>query len=214
MQTTIGTEYRNGICRAFRNLRMSNPSIGHVANPWDVAASRSSWGAILAHCFVSRGRWRNLGSQQKRRKWTKSKQTNQQNRLSEVVLARWRSPASSGTFEIATQAFNTAAVSDGCTTRPARGKEQRFGKSRKCLRRMVFEAQNYCNHPWTARRYRWEGEKPTCTANMVFLKAQVSAPDTVGMPFPSRRTTAKVIFFATTRGTRSSRLCPVENTDK
>lgn len=54
----------------------------------------------------------------------------------------------------------------------------------------------------------------TCTASMVFLKAHVSAPDTAGIPFPSLCTTAKEIFLATTRGSRKSRLCPVENTDK
>lgn len=54
----------------------------------------------------------------------------------------------------------------------------------------------------------------TCTASMVFLKAHVSAPDTVGIPFPSLRTTANDSFFAAVKGSRSSRLCPVENTDR
>lgn len=54
----------------------------------------------------------------------------------------------------------------------------------------------------------------TCTANIVFLKAHVSAPATAGMPFPSLCTIAKEIFFTTTRGIRNSRLCPVENTDR
>lgn len=54
----------------------------------------------------------------------------------------------------------------------------------------------------------------TCTAGMVLLKAHASAPDTVGILFPSLRTTANDSFFAATSGSRSSRLCPVENTDK
>ena len=41
-QTTIGMEYRNGIRNAFRNRRMSKPSMGHEANPFEVAASSSS----------------------------------------------------------------------------------------------------------------------------------------------------------------------------
>lgn len=49
---------------------------------------------------------------------------------------------------------------------------------------------------------------------MVFLKAHVSAPATVGMPFPNLCTTAKEAFFITTRGSRKNRLCPVENTDR
>lgn len=43
MLTTIGTEYRKGMRNAFRNRRISNPSMGHEASPCDVAASRSSW---------------------------------------------------------------------------------------------------------------------------------------------------------------------------
>lgn len=125
---------------------------------------------------------------------------------------------------------STCALNTTPQTRPSRSKlrgtfqqtraEQiyRSGLHEKNTKNLIQKGQTILRPPgkkmMVINLLRRGVRRHTCTASMVLLKAHVSAPDTVGMPFPSLRTTANDSFFAATRGSRRSRLCPVENTDK